>query len=391
MAETAHAPRDVTSHAVPAILSREMEEEQYILRLPEPLVERMRFALSSTKRRDAAGEDKKASTFSVDFQDERNATFTVDGTAYPASLMDLPCLVETHKTADKRTFYKSGDLHQVLVVRMLDDPKPESFTLKDGLTPASKDSGKRLAPPKRLFSQAQVESVEHRVKYVIDNKVKIVAKKDRPAVPDDDEVVIEEETTEHASAVTGKSASTVDSGKPPTGRPVGLAKDSASAPTPTADTPQPMPDMQPSPAAMTPGPMTPAAMTPGPMTPSAMTPGPMTPAAMTPAPETPAPEGEDEGPGGTYYGVDDDDLDEIAGALLGDAEEDKAKKRIERATLDQKIAEQKTKITQLEEKAAKAPNPVLRQRILAKRPDLQKSLKSLQEEREALDDEDEDE
>lgn len=363
-----------------------MEEEQYILRLPEPLVERMRFALSSTKRRDAAGEDKKASTFSVDFQDERNATFTVDGTAYPASLMDLPCLIETHKTADKRTFYKSGDLHQVLVVRMPDDPKPESFTLEDGLTPASNDSGKRLAPPKRLFSQAQVESVEHRVKYVIENKVKIVAKKDRPAVPEDEEVVIEEETTEHSSAVTEKGASTVDPGKPPTGRPAGPAKDSASAATPTSETPQPMPDMLPSPAAMTPGPMTPAAMTPGPMTP-----GPMTPAAMTPAPETPAPEGEDDGPGGTYYGVDDDDLDEIAGALLGDDEEDKAKKRIERATLDQKIAEQKTKITQLEEKAAKAPNPVLRQRILAKRPDLQKTLKSLQEEREPLGEEDEDE
>lgn len=372
-----------------------MEEEQYILRLPEPLVERMRFALSSTKRRDAAGEDKKASTFSVDFQDERNATFTVDGTAYPASLMDLPCLVETHKTADKRTFYKSGDLHQVLVVRMPEDPKPEGFTLQDGLTPASKDAGTRLAPPKRLFSHAQVESVEHRVKYVIENKVKIVAKKDRPIAPEDEDVVIEEETTDHVNANAAKGATAIDPGKPPTGRPADSAKDLSSAPTPTfSEAQQQTPDVLPSPAALTPGPMTPAAMTPGPMTPasmtpgpmtpSAMTPGPMTPAAMTPAPNTPLPEGEAEGPSGTYYEVDDDDFDEMAGALLGDDEEDKAKKRIERATLDQKIHEQKARITQLEGKAAKAPNPVLRQRILSKRPDLQKTLKSLQAEREAL-------
>lgn len=384
-----------------------MEEEQYILRLPEPLVERMRFALSSTKRRDAAGEDKKPSTFSVDFQDERNATFTIDGTPYPASLMDLPCLVETHKTADKRTFYKSGDLHQVLVVRMPDEPKPETYSLQDGLTSAAKDAATRLAPPKRLFSHAQVESVEHRVKYVIDNKVKIVAKKDRPAVPEDEEVVIEEETTVNANQNAPKASAGADSGKPPAGRPPTAPKDLSSAPTPTPSEAQSQPqlsDVQPSPppftpgpltpatmtpgpftpAAMTPGPMTPSAMTPGPMTPSAMTPGPATPAAMTPAPDTPLPEGDGDAAGATYFGVDDDDFDEIAGALLGDDEEEKARKRIERATLDQKIQEQRTKITQLEAKAAKAPNPVLRQRILGKRPELQKALKALEEERQVL-------
>ena len=378
-----------------------MDEEQYILRLPEPLVERMRFALSSTKRRDAAGEDRKPSTFAVNFHDPRNATFTVDGAAYPASLMDLPCLVETHKTADKRTFYKSGDLHQVLVVRMPDEPSPHTFTLQDGLTPPAKDAATRLAPPNRLFSHSQVESVEHRVKYVIDNKINLVAKKDRPPLPDEEDVVIEEETTDN---VTASAPKPVNAAKPPTGRAPSAPKDAppSAAAHALPDPPVHTPDVYPTPIPLTPAPLTPAAMTPSaltpgpmpgagtpaPMTPMTMTPGPMTPGAMTPAPDTPFMEGEGDGPSGTYYGVDDDDFDEITGALLGNDEEDMAKKQIERATVDKKIEEQKAKIKQLEEKAGKAPNPVLRQRILGKRPDLQKALKALQQERAALGEED---
>lgn len=318
--------------------------------------------------------------------------------------MDLPTLVETHKTADKRTFYKSGDLHQVLVVRLPHEPKPDSYTLHDGLTPAARDAGRRLASPKRLFSPTQVESVEHRVKYVIDHKVKMVPKKDRPAAPADDELVeIEEETTDNVAAPPEKPAEPAQASKPaasapatpmpstpmpstPMEKPVqpnGKESDvyatvptpvteAAAAATPGADVaaPSPMADVQPSPVPMTPAAMTPSVMTPGVMTPSVMTPG-----AMTPMLEG---EGED----------DDEEMDdefaEMAGALMEDDEEEEARKKIERVNLDQKITEQKMKIQQIEERAAKAPNHVLRQRILGKKGDLEKALAELEASRAAL-------
>lgn len=365
-----------------------MDEQQFILRLPEPLVERMRFALSSTKKRENAGDERKPSTFSVNFHDSRDATFTVDGVGYPASLMDLPTLVETHKTADKRTFYKSGDLHQVLVVRLPHEPKPDSYMLQDGLTPAARDAGRRLAPPKNLFSQAQVESVEHRVKYVIDHKVKIVPKKDRPTAPAEDELVeIEEETTDNVAASAEKPTDVPQASKPATPMPVtsmpstpmdkpaqangkeadvneALATPAteavvAATPGPDLSAPSPTVDVQSSPV-----PTTPAVMTPGVMTPSIMTPG-----AMTPMPDA---DGED----------DDEEVDdefvEMAGALMEEDEEEEARKRIERVSLDQKIAEQKVKIQQIEERAAKAPNHVLRQRMLGKKGELEKALAELE-------------
>lgn len=40
----------------------------------------------------------------------------MDGKTYPARLVDLPCVVETQKTLDRSTFFKSGDVGQMLVV-----------------------------------------------------------------------------------------------------------------------------------------------------------------------------------------------------------------------------------------------------------------------------------
>lgn len=370
-----------------------MEEEQYILRLPEELRESMRFALSSTKRRDAAGEDRKASSFSIDFKDERNAVFTVDGVEYPASVMDLPTVVETHKTADKRTFYKSSDLHQVVVVRMPDDPAPEEHILRNGLTPAAKDASNRLKPPKRLFSHAQVESVECRVKMVIDHKVKLVPKvnapkKDQPddksgAPGDDMEVVIEEEKEDTAA---GTTANPIDAAKPPkmprldapSPLPVPVP---ASAPAVPASVPLSAATPSPAPIAASPAPS--ADVQPSPLpsggTPLTGMPVAATPSAATPLPEPDVPDEEE----------DDDDDDfaaEMGGALMEGNDEDDAQKRIEIANLDQKVTEQKQKITDLEERAAKAPNAVLRSRILAKRGDLQATLTSLEKERAALGD-----
>lgn len=40
----------------------------------------------------------------------------MDGKKYPARLVDMPCVLETQKTLDRSTFFKSGDVGQMLIV-----------------------------------------------------------------------------------------------------------------------------------------------------------------------------------------------------------------------------------------------------------------------------------
>lgn len=400
-----------------------MEEDQFILRLPPSLVERVRFALSSNRRKDAAGDDKKSSNFRLDFTDERNATFFVDNVAYPASLVDLPALAETHKTADKRTFYKSGDVHQMLIVRMPDEPPPDFTILPDGLSPAAQSAGKRLAEPPKTFPPDMIESIEQRIKYVIDHKVKFKPKKDTPAPPTvEEEVVIEEETLP-VPVVPAPSGAT-----PAAPAPVPSANSTeevapvdtqsqAPAPAPQAPTPQPpaaqlppLPPTQPPTPAFAATPIDAALLAPvapSPM-PDAPTPadglmspsiaGPDTPAFVdTPAgADTPLPDGDGDDDDDNGDGEDDDDDDddddeddddfaELAGELLKD-EEEEARKRIERSNLDVKIAEQKRKVADVQAQAERAPNALLKSRIMSKKMELQGILEELEKNRATLGD-----
>ena len=337
-----------------------MNESQYVLRLPQPLVEPMRLALSSQKRRDAAGDEKKSSSFKVHFKDERNAVFSIDGNDYPASLMDLPCLVETHKTADKRTFYKSGDLHQMLVVRMPDDPAPTSFQMQNGLTRASKHAAKRLAKPPKVFTPDDIHRMEQRIKYVMDHKINLVSKKNEPQPPEEEVVIEEEPAVNPAPAKPPPTPSSQPT--PPPSKPV----DNTSLPPTPADTfptprPSPMPD-------------TPAADTPQPYTP-----GPFTPTPMTPVPvSTPLPDTADEDEDGDEDMWDDENFDDMADALAQEDQETVLKRRIEASNLEAKIKKIEEDLQNLDTKASKAPNPILRNRLLSKRPPLEKELEDAQ-------------
>lgn len=377
-----------------------MDEDQLILRLAPPLVEHVRFALSSNRRKDAAGDGNKPSIFRMEPIDDRNATFFVNDKPYPASIVDLPALVETHKTADKRTFYKSGDVHQMLIVRMPDDPPPDFTVIPDGLSPGSRNAGKRLAEPPKTFPPDMVESIEQRIKYVIDHKVKFKPKKDTPALPTVvEEVVIEEETLP-TSAVkpTETNLTTADDSDEITPVPLQSQESlSGTQQTPSSQPPHPQP-LTPGPAAtpidaallapVAPSPM-PDAPTPadGLNSPSAL--GPETPANLdTPVgADTPMPDadGDDNDEEEDDDDEDDEDFAELAGELLKDDEEE-ARKRIERSNLDVKIAEQKRKIADVQAQAEQAPNPLLRSRILGKQQELEGILEELEKYRASLGD-----
>jgi len=47
------------------------------------------------------------------FKDDRRAVVSVRGRLYAAALVDLPCIIESSKTVDKKNIYKTADICQV--------------------------------------------------------------------------------------------------------------------------------------------------------------------------------------------------------------------------------------------------------------------------------------
>ncbi|CAN0205634.1 unnamed protein product, partial [Discosporangium mesarthrocarpum] len=148
---------------------------QLILRLPDDLSDRMHNGIN------------KESLDGVEFvpveKDGRRFTFTMEGDSYPARLVDLPCILETHKTLDRATYFKSGDVGQMLIV--YEDERayqrdeascavnPQGY-YPDGMTPPTKNIVRRnflkARPPHEEFSPGEVAKVESQVLKMMDDK-----------------------------------------------------------------------------------------------------------------------------------------------------------------------------------------------------------------------------
>ena len=119
------------------------------------------------------GDELKGATFAT-----KDFTFAIDGKTYPARLANLPAVVETHKTFDRATYYKCGDVGQVVLVfkdaaaRRADLDRCAEFAgsawagyHRDGLTPPMHDCvGRRFAKARKRartsFSPEEIASVE---------------------------------------------------------------------------------------------------------------------------------------------------------------------------------------------------------------------------------------
>ncbi|GLU19574.1 hypothetical protein SLE2022_358190 [Rubroshorea leprosula] len=113
-------------------------EEQFILRVPPSLAERLNQLLSEN---DSSSEDKSLDlSFS---EDGRNGTFVIGNDHFPASLLDLPCVVESFKTYDDSALVKTADIGQMIMVREPGDASPDMVEYRHGLTPPMRDARKR--------------------------------------------------------------------------------------------------------------------------------------------------------------------------------------------------------------------------------------------------------
>lgn len=109
----------------------------------------------------------------------RRAVVTVRGHHYAATLVDLPCIVETMKSWDKKGWYKSADICQMLYVFQkvsteaeagtAEIPKlvdPETFQFPHGLTPPMHFARKRRF--RKRISRTAIEAVEDAVEKLLE-------------------------------------------------------------------------------------------------------------------------------------------------------------------------------------------------------------------------------
>ncbi|CAG2101025.1 unnamed protein product [Medioppia subpectinata] len=86
-------------------------ESQFILRLPSLAAASLRAAVKS-----GVMNLKERLTVQIE-PDIRRGTVRFDGWVLPAKIMDLPTIIESHKTLDGKNFYKTADICQLMVCR----------------------------------------------------------------------------------------------------------------------------------------------------------------------------------------------------------------------------------------------------------------------------------
>mmetsp|Transcript_18471 Transcript_18471/g.23518 ORF Transcript_18471/g.23518 Transcript_18471/m.23518 type:complete len:524 (+) Transcript_18471:29-1600(+) len=133
-------------------------EEHILLRVPEHLRDRIKNVINPIDPTATVGEEMKYVA-----ENSRDFIFIIGEDQYYATLIDLPCIVETQKTMDQVSYYKTGDIGQMLLVhnaRVGEEPRPgtvgispgeRKFAAEDGLTPPMKEIKTRfgsLHPPK---------------------------------------------------------------------------------------------------------------------------------------------------------------------------------------------------------------------------------------------------
>jgi len=113
-------------------------EEQFVLRVPPSVAERIERLLNENA---TSSKDKSLDlSFS---EDGRNGTFVIGNDQFPASLLDLPCIVESYKTYDDSVLIKTADIGQMIMVREHSDPRPDAVEYRHGLTPPMRDARRR--------------------------------------------------------------------------------------------------------------------------------------------------------------------------------------------------------------------------------------------------------
>lgn len=175
-------------------------ESQFILRLPSGPAIELKKALRS-----GAMNVKDRLSIQVE-PDMRHGMVRFDNWIFSAKLVDVPCVIESLKTIDKKTFYKTADICQMLVCKEEDD----SQTTEDEESPKKKEEKDRTKADKKfLWPHGVTPSLKNvrkrrfrktlKKKYVdapeIEKEVKRLFRVDNEAVSVRWEIITDEEDT----------------------------------------------------------------------------------------------------------------------------------------------------------------------------------------------------
>jgi transcription initiation factor TFIID subunit 7 len=168
-------------------------EEEFILRMqPGEDCEYLRKAIEEKRfgPRSQGGADV---SFKPLTRDCRRATVTIQGRMYAASLVDLPCIIEGLKSWDKRGWYKTADICQMLLVlgRISSEEEALNYPLPKDIDPTTFQAAHGLTPPMRWVRRRRFRKrVSHRTIEAVELEVARLLKQDEEAVqPPDFEVM----------------------------------------------------------------------------------------------------------------------------------------------------------------------------------------------------------
>lgn len=178
-------------------------ESQYVLRLPTEYASTVRRIAQSSSMN-----TKDRLTIEL-HADGRHGIVRVDRVPLACKLVDLPCIIESLKTVDKKTFYKTADVCQMLVCSLdgdlyppLEEPtgttdpkskkkdkdKDKKFVWNHGITAPLKNTRKRRF--RKTAKKKYIESPD------VEKEVKRLLSTDAEAVSVRWEVIAEDESKE---------------------------------------------------------------------------------------------------------------------------------------------------------------------------------------------------
>ena len=159
-------------------------EEQFILRMqPGEDCEYIRTAIEEKKwgPRSQGGADI---SFKPLTRDGRRATVTIRGTIYAASLVDLPCIIEGMKSWDRRGWFKSADVCQMLLVlgKAQNEAEALEYPLPQEVDPSTWQYAHGLTPPMRYARKRRFRKrISHRTIEAVELEVARLLKADQEA------------------------------------------------------------------------------------------------------------------------------------------------------------------------------------------------------------------
>jgi len=158
--------------------------------------------------------------------DSRHGKVTYGGYVFNSKLIDLPCIIESLKTTDRKSFYKTADICQMLICTNDDDEVPVDVD-----SPKKKEKDKRylwnhgICPPLKNCRRKRFRKVlqkKYQEQPDIEKEVKRLFRMDNEATDIKWEIIIEEEKG-HDQAATVLHDDNEDSMQEKTKRHLGLA------------------------------------------------------------------------------------------------------------------------------------------------------------------------